>query len=158
MPRAGLTPDTVAACAGDLADRDGYDRLSLAAVAAQLGVRLPSLYPGAKPADFAEQLGALKANLAEPGRWAAVAAMARAGHAAAEAALPQVSAPALVVMGSKDPDFPDPAAEALLTAERLAGLAEVVMVDGAGHYPHAERPDVVSPRVIGFLAASLPAR
>jgi pimeloyl-ACP methyl ester carboxylesterase len=28
------------------------------------------------------------------------------------------------------------------------------MVEGAGHYPHAERPDVVSPRVIGFLATA----
>jgi AcrR family transcriptional regulator len=44
MPRAGLTPDSVVACAGELADRDGYDSLSLAAVAARLGVRLPSLY------------------------------------------------------------------------------------------------------------------
>ncbi len=118
------------------------------------GAYIPSLYPSAKPADFAGYLRALKANLAEPGRFAAVAAMAKAGHAAAEAALPQVTAPAVVVMGTKDPDFPDPAVEARLTAERLAGAAEVVMVDGAGHYPHAERPDVVSPRVIGFLAAA----
>jgi AcrR family transcriptional regulator len=44
MPRVGLTPDAVAACAGELADRNGYDQLSLAAVAAELGVRLPSLY------------------------------------------------------------------------------------------------------------------
>lgn len=44
MPRAGLTPDVVVARAAELADRDGYDALNLATLAAQLGVRVPSLY------------------------------------------------------------------------------------------------------------------
>ena len=44
MPRAGLTPAAVVARAGDVADRDGYDALTLAALAAGLGVRVPSLY------------------------------------------------------------------------------------------------------------------
>lgn len=44
MPRAGLTPDVVVARAGDLADTGGYDSLNLAALAEQLGVRVPSLY------------------------------------------------------------------------------------------------------------------
>lgn len=44
MPRAGLTPDAVVARAGDLADREGYDALTLAALAAAVGVRVPSLY------------------------------------------------------------------------------------------------------------------
>lgn len=44
MPRAGLTPDAVVARAGDLADRDGYDALTLAALATALGVQVPSLY------------------------------------------------------------------------------------------------------------------
>jgi pimeloyl-ACP methyl ester carboxylesterase len=39
-------------------------------------------------------------------------------------------------MGTKDPDFPDPAAEARLIAGRLRG--DVVMIEGAGHYPQAE--------------------
>jgi AcrR family transcriptional regulator len=38
-------------------------------------------------------------------------------------------------MGTKDPDFSDPAAEARLTAERLTGSADVTLVHGAGHYP-----------------------
>jgi pimeloyl-ACP methyl ester carboxylesterase len=53
-------------------------------------------------------------------------------------------------MGERDPDFPDPAAEARLIAGRLDG--EVVMVPGAGHYPQAEYPEVVTPAVVGFLA------
>jgi pimeloyl-ACP methyl ester carboxylesterase len=83
--------------------------------------------------------------------------MAKADHDAAEAALPRVTVPTLVVMGTADPDFPDPAAEASLTAERVAGRAEVVLVDGAGHYPQAERPDVVSPAVVAFLGGIRPA-
>lgn len=113
----------------------------------------PSLYPSRKPADFDAYRASLGAALAGPGRFAAVAAMAGARHDDAEAALASVTAPALVVMGTADPDFPDPAAEARLTADRLGGPAEVLLVDGAGHYPHAERPDVVSPAVLRFLAA-----
>ena len=63
----------------------------------------------------------------------------------------QVKAPVLVVMGSKDPDFGDPAAEANLVATRLHG--QVIMVDGAGHYPHAEMPEKVGPAIIKFLGA-----
>jgi AcrR family transcriptional regulator len=44
VPRAGLTPDLVARAAADLADAHGWEQLTLAAVAARLGVRRPSLY------------------------------------------------------------------------------------------------------------------
>ncbi len=44
MPRAGLTSDVVVARAGELADRDGYDALTLANHAGRLGVKVPSLY------------------------------------------------------------------------------------------------------------------
>ncbi|GAA3643063.1 TetR-like C-terminal domain-containing protein [Microbacterium awajiense] len=44
MPRAGLTPAVVIETAARIADRDGWDQLTLAAVAEQLGVRVPSLY------------------------------------------------------------------------------------------------------------------
>jgi AcrR family transcriptional regulator len=44
MPRAGLTRATVVAAAADLADEVGWERLTLAALAGRLGVRLPSLY------------------------------------------------------------------------------------------------------------------
>ncbi|AIY17901.1 TetR family transcriptional regulator [Pimelobacter simplex] len=44
MPRAGLTPDRITAAAADLADRIGYDALTLSALARELGVKTPSLY------------------------------------------------------------------------------------------------------------------
>ncbi|MFB9280171.1 TetR-like C-terminal domain-containing protein [Cohnella cellulosilytica] len=42
--RAGIKPETVVAAAADIADRDGWDRISLAGVAGALGIRTPSLY------------------------------------------------------------------------------------------------------------------
>lgn len=117
---------------------------------------VPSLYPGTKPSGFVTHLDALKTNLAEPGRFTAVAAMLCAGHATAAASLPHVTAPALVVMGTDDPDFPDPAAEAQLTAERIAGPADILLVDGAGHYPHVQRPDAVYPELKAFLLRVAP--
>lgn len=44
MPRVGLTPDLVIRTAGRLVDRDGPHGLTLAALAAELGVKTPSLY------------------------------------------------------------------------------------------------------------------
>lgn len=44
MERARLSPSAVIARAADLADRDGFDSVSLAAVARSFGVRTPSLY------------------------------------------------------------------------------------------------------------------
>ncbi len=44
MPRMGLTPDSVVSAAVVLADEHGVDELTLAALAAQVGVRVPSLY------------------------------------------------------------------------------------------------------------------
>ncbi len=42
--KLGLTLDDVVAKAAEIADRDGLDQLSLASLAASLGVRSPSLY------------------------------------------------------------------------------------------------------------------
>jgi AcrR family transcriptional regulator len=44
MPRAGLTADLVVAHAGELVDREGYDALTLATLAGELGIKVPSLY------------------------------------------------------------------------------------------------------------------
>jgi pimeloyl-ACP methyl ester carboxylesterase len=52
-------------------------------------------------------------------------------------------------MGTRDSDFPDPVAEARLVAEATG--AEVLLVEGAGHYPHAEMPDQVTPAVLALL-------
>jgi pimeloyl-ACP methyl ester carboxylesterase len=78
--------------------------------------------------------------------------MLAATKADVEARLGEVRAPTLVVMGTKDPDFDDPAAEAG-TIARLVGGGDVAMIDGAGHYPHAEMPAATAPAILAFLAA-----
>ncbi|HEX6024333.1 MAG TPA: TetR-like C-terminal domain-containing protein [Solirubrobacter sp.] len=44
MPRAGLTPERIAATAAEVADAVGLERLTLAAVAQRLGVSGPAIY------------------------------------------------------------------------------------------------------------------
>jgi pimeloyl-ACP methyl ester carboxylesterase len=107
------------------------------------------LYPGRRPADLDAHRARIRESLRRRGHWRAFVATTRTSHAPAEARLGEVRAPALVVMGERDSDFPDPAAEARLIAGRLD--AEVVMVPGAGHYPQAEDPEVVTPVVVDFL-------
>jgi pimeloyl-ACP methyl ester carboxylesterase len=108
-----------------------------------------SLYKSRRPDDLAEHRTRIRASLARPGGWKAFLATTRTDHAPVEARLPEVTAPTLVVMGSDDPDFPDPRAEAELVAERLGG--ETLMIEGAGHYPQAESPEVVGPAIGAFL-------
>lgn len=108
-----------------------------------------SLYPTSPPADLDEYRQALRDNLKQPGRMAALQQMIDASKASCEARIPEVKAPVLVLMGTKDPDFGDPVAEATLAANRLHG--HLVMVDEAGHYPHVEMPREVEPGIIKFL-------
>jgi pimeloyl-ACP methyl ester carboxylesterase len=102
------------------------------------------------PADLAEARAALTATMAEPGRMAALRAMMAADVSPCEARTAEVRTPALVVMGERDPDFPDPAAEARLIAGRLGGSVEII--EGAGHYPQAECPGRTAAAVLGFLS------
>jgi pimeloyl-ACP methyl ester carboxylesterase len=108
-----------------------------------------TLYPTQKPADFPAYRAALRANLAQPGRMEALLQNLLASKAASEQRLGRVLAPALVVMGSKDPDFKDPAAEAQRLGQQLH--AQVAMIAGAGHYPHAELPEACAPHILAFL-------
>jgi AcrR family transcriptional regulator len=42
--RAGIKPEIIIAAAADIADRSGWDQITLANVAGQLGIKTPSLY------------------------------------------------------------------------------------------------------------------
>ena len=109
-------------------------------------------YEGAKPADWDTWLPALMQNLAEPGRMSAGMKMGKAKPVDAEAQLPNVRCPVLVVMGARDPDWADPEAEAREIVALLPQTsARYVMVDGAGHYPHAQFPDRVAQEILAFL-------
>jgi pimeloyl-ACP methyl ester carboxylesterase len=108
-----------------------------------------TLYPTRKPEDFAEYTTALQANLKEPGRLKTLLAMLRASKRASEERIPKVDKPVLVLMGSKDPDFKDPKAEAEWVADNLKGT--YTLIEGAGHYPHAEMPEITAPLMLDFI-------
>jgi pimeloyl-ACP methyl ester carboxylesterase len=108
------------------------------------------LYPSHPPSDIAAYRDTVKSNLREPGRLRGFQRMASTNHAEIEPLLGRVKSPALIVMGTADPDFPDPAGEARWVAEHLHG--SVVLVEGAGHYPQAEFPEQFSATVLDFLA------
>ncbi|MGN6300589.1 MAG: alpha/beta fold hydrolase [Angustibacter sp.] len=110
---------------------------------------LPSLYPGRRPDDFAEHRAAIRAALRRPGYRRAFTATTRTSHAPVEPRLADVRAPALVVMGTADPDFPDATAEARWIVAHLADAQELLL-DGAGHYPQAEEPEQVDAALVAF--------
>ncbi|MCL5997136.1 MAG: alpha/beta hydrolase [Chloroflexi bacterium] len=108
-----------------------------------------TLYPTRKPVDFDQYRAALRANLAQPGRLEALKQMIYASKSASEQRMPRVHAPTLVLMGSRDPDFKSPEAEARWVAEHLQGTYH--MLPDAGHYPHAEMPELAGPLLLDFL-------
>jgi pimeloyl-ACP methyl ester carboxylesterase len=108
-----------------------------------------SLYPTCKPDDFARYSAALQSNLKERGRLEGLLHMLHASKRASEERIPSVSQPSLVIMGSKDPDFKHPEAEAQWLAGHLK--TEYTMIENAGHYPHAEMPDETGPVMLKFL-------
>jgi pimeloyl-ACP methyl ester carboxylesterase len=113
-------------------------------------------YP-TKPADWDTELARIEAKLSEPGRMKALQAMCRSKPTDAGAQLANVRCPVLVIEGSLDPDWADPRAEGeKIIADLPAGLGELVVIDGAGHYPHAQTPDQVLALTLPFLAQALP--
>lgn len=113
-------------------------------------------YPS-KPDDHAEYLEALAVTLREPGRMTEFMKTGKSTPADAQAQLPNVVRPALVIMGTLDPDFADPRAEAdAVVAAMPPGVGQVATVEGAGHYPHAEKPDATAELILRFLATQVP--
>lgn len=108
-------------------------------------------YP-TKPADWADYTAALRAKLSEPDRMAQFVKTMDTNGSDAQAALPNVGCPALIVMGTADPDFPNPRAEGeAIVAALPPGLGTLTMMDGVGHYPHAERPDDTAALITSFI-------
>jgi pimeloyl-ACP methyl ester carboxylesterase len=112
-----------------------------------------TLYPTHKPTDFKDYLSQLRENMAQPGRFDAAAALGNSSRQPSEERMQRVQAPTLVIMGTKDPDFPDPAGEGKIVAEQTGGRLE--LIEGAGHYPQTEMPEKTTPIVIDFLKGSL---
>lgn len=104
----------------------------------------PRWTPGTRPEGYDEHTAAVAASVRRS--WKAFVRTTHTSHAPAEARLDHVRAPAVVVMGTADVDWKDPAAEAAWIGERLG--AEVVMAPGVGHYPQAQAPGLVAQALV----------
>jgi pimeloyl-ACP methyl ester carboxylesterase len=110
-------------------------------------------FPGRKPADWADQVSRIDRTMREPGRMKAMQNMSRTAPVDAGACLPDVRCPALIVMGTLDPDWADPRAEgSAIVSAMPAGLATLELIEGAGHYPHTQFPDETVALLLSFLA------
>jgi pimeloyl-ACP methyl ester carboxylesterase len=138
--------------------RAGYTQLGLTMFTGSMKAwkkYLNLAYP-TKPADWDHELARIEAKLGEPGRMKALQAMCQANPGDAGAQLPHVKCPVLVIEGTADPDWADPRAEGeKIIADLPAGLGELVVLDGVGHYPHAQAPDQVLALARPFLARTL---
>lgn len=113
---------------------------------------LDHAYPGPKPADYAANQAELVVNL-RAGALDAARKMGKSKPTDAEAQLPNVHCPALIMMGTLDPDWDDNEAEArAIVAAMPDGVGRYVMIEGAGHYPHTQYPDQVAAALLPFLA------
>jgi pimeloyl-ACP methyl ester carboxylesterase len=112
-----------------------------------------ALFVTHRPTDHADYRARLLENISEEGRMDALVAMLSLSKADTAAIIGDGNVPALVVMGSRDPDFNDPVDE----AERVASIlhARSLIVEGVGHYPHVEEPEHVAAAIASFIA-SLP--
>jgi len=140
--------------------RNGYHRKGIrllfsAGIFGSLGLwekYLDHAYPAVKPADWDQQLAAMRDNLGQPARMKVLQAMGRSAPTDAGALLSQVRCPALITAGTLDPDWNDPKSEVDgIVAAMPAGTATAAMFEGAGHYPHVQYPDRVAEVLLPFL-------
>ncbi|CAK7245715.1 MAG: hypothetical protein STHCBS139747_007304 [Sporothrix thermara] len=120
------------------------------------GPILPTLWPGLDAADAKARAQLSTDSLTRPGRWAAFQQlMGTLDHNADVTPwLAQVKQhPALVVVGDKDPDWSKPVEEAAWVARQFAPspASSTLIVEGAGHAPQYEKPDVVGPEMVRFV-------
>lgn len=117
---------------------------------AWVGYYRKQMYPSHPPPDHDTYVAALADKLAENGRFGAFSALAFNSHDDSDAVLDDVEQPMLIVIGTKDPDYPDPTAEGTYLAERTGGRLE--LIDGVGHYPQAEAPEQTATVIDDFIS------
>lgn len=138
--------------------RAGYTRLAQVIVRGSLPAwkkYLDVAYP-TKPADWNVELDRIETTLNKPGRMKALQAMCKSKPSDAGAQLANVRCPVLVIEGSLDPDWADPRAEGeRIIADLPEGRGQLAVLEGAGHYPHAQMPGEVLALTLPFLAKTL---
>ncbi|MTE16001.1 alpha/beta fold hydrolase [Nocardia aurantiaca] len=137
--------------------RQGMLRLGMTAAGSlRWWLRYLDLAYPSKPADYAAYMAELAATLREPGRMAEFMKTGKSTPADAQAQLPNVACPVLVIMGTLDPDFVDPTAEGEAVISALpTGIGQLATIAG-GHYLHSEKPDATTELIVRFLATQVP--
>lgn len=108
-------------------------------------------YKSSPPADLSIEIEKLKAMVSDPaGRRAVRETLVAARDGVAER-MAAIGVPTLTIFGSLDDHFADPVSTAAETAKELKG--QQMLVEGAGHYPHVESPDVVADAIASFVAS-----
>lgn len=110
-----------------------------------------SLFPSHKPSDYKAYRTAVASMLHETGRMDALMAMAALPKSDTAELIAPLPKPAILIGGSRDLDFPNPTAELEFLAAKMA--IRSVVVDGVGHYPQVEAPDITSAAILEFLRA-----
>jgi len=134
--------------------RQGMVRLGVAAMlenvsywAKYLDVAFPT-----KPGDWSAELTRIEQKMSEPGRMKVLKAMGASSPTDAGDHLGRVLCPVVVIQGALDPDWADPRVEGeKIVADLPAGLGELHVIDGAGHYPHTQTPQAVLDVALPFL-------
>jgi pimeloyl-ACP methyl ester carboxylesterase len=138
--------------------RKGYTQMALVIALKRLPnwIKYLDAAVPVKPADWDSELARITAKLSEPGRMDVLQAMCKTKPSDAGAKLAQVTCPVLIIEGSQDPDWADPRAEGEQIMSALpAGLGELAVIEGAGHYPHVQTPDEVLGLALPFLTKTL---
>lgn len=107
------------------------------------------LFKANTPQWLPKHLDNIKESLRRPAYWKAFRLTAHTSHATAESNLSHITVPALVVMGTKDPDWANPQGEAQWIADQLN--CPVTLASGAGHYPLIEAESELIDSVIGTI-------
>ena len=111
-----------------------------------------SWYKAYVPEDLQAEIAKMSAMLADPERRRAVRDTLTASRDGLSERMDRFDRPSFVAFGTADDHFADPMGEAKRLAQRLG--SSVVLVEGAGHYPHVEQPEPVAEAVADLVAAT----
>lgn len=107
-----------------------------------------SLYP--KNPVEQDYLDNMKLMLNQPGAMRSLVQMTKVKHL--EERTSQIKVPTLIFFGGKDPDFKDVNAEVAKVQHDIP-QAQIKVLEGVGHYPQREVPELVIPAVKDWLGS-----
>jgi pimeloyl-ACP methyl ester carboxylesterase len=116
--------------------------------------RMRRLFP-TQPDRLDAHLSRIAANLRQRGRLRDLAYMLDIEIEEVEQRLDEIHAPALIVMGERDPLFTDPRSVGQHIKDAMP-RAELAVIPGAGHYPHWELPTLTSAVISDWFQRAAP--